>query len=255
MYPVLFKIGKFTFLTYSFFLAIGLIWAILLARKEAKRTGQDPGKIMDLCFYLLIAAIVGSRLFYIAANPGIFFQDPLEIIRIQNGGLVFYGGFIAALITGLIYMKSKAMPLWKTADIIAPSIVVGQLSGMLGCFFAGCCYGKRCDFPWAVTFTHPDSLAPTGISLHPVQLYFSLNFLIIYGALFFVRRYKKFDGQLFWIYVLLFGITFSIIEIFRGDITSYSILGALSVSQTISTGLAMIAAVMIMLLKKSPEKN
>ena len=150
MYPVLFKIGKFTFLTYSFFIAIGLISGILLAWKEAKRAGEDPGKIMDLCFYLLIAAIVGSRLFYIAANPGIFFQDPLEIIRIQNGGLVFYGGFIAALITGLIYMKLTAMPLWKTADIIAPSIAMGQFSGMLGCFFAGCCYGKRSDFPWAV---------------------------------------------------------------------------------------------------------
>ena len=255
MYPVLFKIGKFTILSYSFFIAIGLIWGILLARKEAKRAGEDPEKIMDLCFYLLIAAVVGSRVFYIAANPGIFFQDPWEIIRIQNGGLVFYGGFIAALITGLIYIKSTGMPLWKTADIIAPSLPVGQFMGMLGCFFSGCCYGKRSDFSWAVTFTNPDSLAPTGISLHPVQLYFSLNYLIIYGILLFFRRHKKFDGQLFWVYVLLFGITFSIIETFRSNFESYSILGALSVSQTISTGLAMIASVMIMLLRESPEKK
>ncbi len=255
MYPVLFKIGKFTILSYSFFIAIGLIWGILLARKEAKRAGEDPEKIMDLCFYLLIAAVVGSRVFYIAANPGIFFQDPWELIRIQNGGLVFYGGFIAALITGLIYMKSTKMPLWKTADIIAPSIAMGQSMGMLGCFFAGCCYGRRSDFFWGVTFTNPDSLAPSGISLHPVQLYFSLNYLIIYGILLFFRRHKKFDGQLFWVYVLLFGITFSIIETFRGDLESYSILGALSVSQTISTGLAMIASVMIMLLRESPEKK
>ena len=255
MYPTLFKIGKFSVCSYSFFIAIGLISGILLARKEAERTGEDPGKIMDLCFYLLIAAIVGSRLFYIAANPSIFFQDPLEIIRIQNGGLYFYGGFIAALTTGLIYMKSTAMPLWKTADILAPSIAVGQLLGMLGCFLAGCCYGRTCDFSWAVTFTHPDSLAPTGIPLHPVQLYFSFNYLIIYGVLLFVRRYKKFDGQLFWIYVLLYGITFAIIETFRGDIQSCSISGALSVSQTIGAALAIIAAVMIMLLRRSPEKN
>ncbi len=227
----------------------------MLARKEAKRTGEDPEKIMDLCFYLLFAAIVGSRLFYIAANPGIFFQDPLEIIRIQNGGLVFYGGFIAALITGLIYMKSTAMPLWKTADIIAPSIAVGQFMGMFGCFFAGCCYGRACEFPWAVTFMHPESLAPTGIPLHPVQLYFSLNYLIIYGVLVFVRRYKKFDGQLFWIYVLLYGVTFAIIETFRGDTQGYSISWALSVSQTVGAALAMIAAVMIMLLRRPPEKN
>ncbi len=255
MYPTLFKIGSFSVCSYSFFVAIGLITGILLARKEAKRAGEDPDKIMDLCFYLLIAAIVGSRLFYIAANPGIFFQEPLEIIKIQNGGLVFYGGFVAALITGLIYMKSTEMPLWKTADIIAPSIAVGQFLGMLGCFFAGCVYGRTCDFSWAVTFTHPESLAPTGIPLHPVQLYFSLNYLLIYGVLLFIRRYKKFDGQLFWGYVLLYGITFAIIETFRGDTQGFSISGALSVSQTIGAALAMIAAVVIMLLRKSPEKN
>ncbi|HUT43179.1 MAG TPA: prolipoprotein diacylglyceryl transferase [Desulfobacterales bacterium] len=255
MYPILFKIGKFSVCSYSFFIAIGLISGILLARKEAKRAGEDPEKIMDLCFYLLIAALVGSRLFYVAANPGVFFQDPLEILRIQNGGLVFYGGFIAALIIGLIYMKGAEMPLWKTADIMAPPIAIGQFLGMLGCFFAGCCYGRPCDFPWAVTFTHPESLASTGIPLHPVQLYFSLNYLIIYGALLFVRRYKKFDGQLFWIFVLLYGVTFTIIETFRGDIQSFSISGALSVSQTVGAALAMIAALMIMLLRRSPEKK
>ena len=255
MYPILFKIGKLSVCSYSFFIAIGLITGILLARKEAKRTGEDPEKIMDLCFYLLIAAIVGSRLFYIAANLGIFFQDPLEIIMIQNGGLVFYGGFITALITGLIYMKGAEMPLWKTADIMAPSVAIGQFLGMLGCFLAGSVYGRTFDFPWAVTFTDPESLAPTGISLHPVQLYFSLNYLIIYGVLLFVRRYKKFDGQLFWIYVLLYGVTFAIIETFRGDIQSYSTSGAFSVSQTVGAALAMIAAVMIMLLRRSPEKK
>jgi phosphatidylglycerol---prolipoprotein diacylglyceryl transferase len=255
MYPIFFKIGKFAVLSYSFFIAIGLISGILLARKEAERTGEDPEKIMGLCFYLLFAAIIGSRLFYIAANPSIFFQNPLEIIRIQNGGLVFYGGFIAALIAGLIYMKEAAMPIWKTADIMAPSIAVGQLLGMLGCFFAGCCYGRACDFPWAVTFKHPESLAPTGIPLHPVQLYFSLNYFIIYGVLLFVRRYKKFDGQLFWIYVLLYGVTFAIIETFRGDIKSVFITGALSVSQTVGAILAMIAAVMIMLLRRPSEKD
>jgi phosphatidylglycerol:prolipoprotein diacylglycerol transferase len=255
MYPILFKIGKFSVYSYSFFIAIGLMLGILLARKEAKRTGEDPEKTMDLCFYLLIAAMVGSRLFYIAANLGTFFQDPLEIFRIENGGLVFYGGFIAALITGLVYMKGAEMPLWKTADNIAPSIAIGQFLGMLGCFFAGSIYGRTSDFPWAVTFTDPESLAPIGMSLHPVQLYFSLNYLIIYGVLFFVRRFKKFDGQLFWIYVLLYGVTFAIIETFRGDFQSHSISGAFSVSQTVGAAFAMIAAVMIMLLRRSPEKN
>ncbi len=255
MYPVLYKIGTFSVLSYSLFIAVGLISGILLVKREAERTGEDLEKIMDLCFYLLIAAIVGSRLFYIAANPGKFFESPLEVLRIQNGGLYFYGGLIAALITGLIYMKSTKMPLWKTADIMAPPVAAGQFLGMLGCFFAGCCYGRASKFPWAITFMNPESLAPTGIPLHPVQLYYALNYLIIYCILLFIRRYRKFDGQVFWVYVLLYGITFAVIETYRGDTQGFSISGALSVAQTVGAVFAMIAAVMIMLLRRSPEKS
>ena len=250
MHPVLLKLGPFSIHTYGFFVAMGFIAGILLAKREAKRLGEDPERIMDLSFYLLIAAIVGSRLLYIFINPEIFLSDILESFRIWNGGLVFYGGFIAALIIGLSYLKIKKMPLWRTMDIAALSLPLGQFFGRLGCFSAGCCYGKACDLPWAVTFTNPDTLAPMGIPLHPTQLYHAISNLSIFVFLWFFRRRKKYNGQLFWLYVMLYAVTRSFIEIFRGDFRGELIFGALSVAQAIGIIMAPVAVIMMTILRK-----
>lgn len=248
MYPILFKLGNFTIHTYGFFVATGFLAGIFLAKHEANRVGEDSEKITDLCFYVLIAAIIGSRIFYVLTNLKYFAAEPLDVFKIWNGGLVFYGGFIAALIVLLVYLKKHGMPLWKILDIAAPSLALGHFFGRLGCFSAGCCYGKLSDLPWAVTFSNPDSLAPLGVPLHPTQLYSAANNLIVFGFLFFFKRVKKFEGQLFWIYVLLYGITRSIIEIFRGDPRGGVLFGILSVSQTIGAAMSIIAVFMLVVL-------
>lgn len=255
MYPILLKIGKLSLHTYGFLVAMGFLAGILIAQREAKRLGEDPDKIMDLSFYVMISAILGSRLFYIFTNPETYLSDPLEIFRLWNGGLVFYGGFIAALVTGLIYLKIKKMPLWKTTDIAALSLAAGQFLGRLGCFSAGCCYGKACDLPWAVTFTNLDTLAPTGIPIHPTQLYHAISNLSIFAFLWFFRTRKKFNGQIFWMYILLYAVTRSFIEIFRGDFRGEPVLGILSVAQAIGIIMAPIAIVMMIILKKQSNKT
>jgi len=255
MYPVLLKIGRFPIYTYGSLIAIAFLVGLFIARYEARRLGEDPDKIMDICFYGLIAAIVGSRLFYVAINPKIFLSDPMEIFKIWNGGLVFYGGFICALFVLIFYVKKQKMPLWLTADILTPSLAIAHSIGRIGCFFAGCCYGKVCDLPWAVTFSRPESLAPIGIPLHPTQLYSAANNLFIFCILWLFRHHKKFDGQLFWMYVLLYGIGRSIIEIFRGDFREQSIFGFLSVSQAIGGAMSIIAVVMLVRLSKSSIIN
>ncbi len=250
MYPVLFRIGPFTLHTYGVFIAMAFLSAIALALREARREGEDANKILDLCFYMLVAAIVGSRILYVLINWSAFRHDPFEIVRIWHGGLVFYGGFIGALLTALWYMRRKGLPLLKTADIMAPSIAFGLFVGRIGCFFAGCCYGKTCDLPWAVIFTHPESLAPKGVPLHPTQLYSSLNGLFIFFVLVGIRRIKGFEGQIFWTYVLLYGVTRSIIEHFRGDERGMFVEGMFSTSQLIGLIMAVIAIAMMIMLRR-----
>ncbi len=255
MYPVLLQFGKITIYTYGFFVALGFLTGITLAKYEAQRLGEDPEKITDLSFYILISAIIGARIFYVFTMPETFFSDPLEIFKIWNGGLVFYGGFIAAAITAVIFLKKKNMPLWKTADILAPSLAIGHSLGRIGCFFAGCCYGKVCDLPWAITFTHPETLAPMNIPIHPTQLYSSFNNLCIFFILWYLRKRKKFDGEVFWIYVLIYGLTRSFIEMLRGDFRGDTFFGILSLSQTIGISLSFIAAGMLIFLNKRRTRN
>jgi len=253
MHPILFHIGPFALHSYGVFVAMAFLSAMGLALREARRVGEDPEKILDLCFYVLVAAIAGSRILYVVVNWPTFEQDPVEIVRIWHGGLVFYGGFIGAFIAAWWYIRSKKLSFLKTADILAPSIAFGQFVGRIGCFCAGCCYGKPSNLPWAVVFTDPESLAPRGIPLHPTQLYSSLNGLLIFALLVGLRRIKSFDGQLFWSYVLLYAVTRSIIEIFRGDPRGMFFGGAISTSQLLGSIMAAVAIVMLIVLKRQKQ--
>ena len=135
MHPVLLNLGKFSLYTYGLFAAMGFLAAIWFATREAKRCGVDHEKIMDLSFYILVAAIVGSRLAYIGTVPDEFLANPLEMFKIWKGGLVFYGGFVGAMLTAIIYLKVKHLPIWKTGDILAPAVALGHCLGRIGCFF------------------------------------------------------------------------------------------------------------------------
>lgn len=246
MYPVLISIGKITIHTYGFFVALGFLVGLTIAKIEARRVGEPPEKIMDLCFYMLLVAIIVSRIFYVFTDLKIFLKDPIEIFRIWHGGLVFYGGFIGAIATIIIYVNKYQMNLRKTLDILSPSVAIGHFFGRIGCFFAGCCYGKICHLPWAVTFTRPDSLAPVGVPLHPTQLYEAFTNLFIFSCLWMFRRKKTYNGQVFLLYILLYGVARSIIEIFRGDDRGGFLFGVLSVSQVIGLLLAFLAAFILM---------
>ncbi len=245
MHPVLFRFGNMAIYTYGLFIALGFFMGMTLAKAEARRLGRNPDRITDLCFFTLLAAIVGSRLFYVITAPDAFLRDPVEVFRIWNGGLVFYGGFLGAMAVAFVYIRHYRLPGWETADIMAPGIAFGHFLGRIGCFFAGCCYGKVTDVAWSFSFYHPDSLAPTRVPLHPTQIYSALSNLAIFAILWSVRKKKRFDGQIFWLYVLVYGLARSIIEIYRGDFRGQHILGALSVSQAIGITAAAMAVVML----------
>ena len=233
MYPVLFQIGGFTFYTYGALLAIGFLAGVALARHEAKREGIDPDRIVDLGFYLLVSSIIGARLFYVITAPEAFRDNPIDILKFWQGGLVFYGGFLGAVLAAVIYVKWHGLNAGQVADATAPAIALGQTFGRLGCFFAGCCYGTSCDLPWAVTFRHPETLAPPGVPLHPTQLYSAAANLLIFLLLWGGRKRKRYAGQLFSFYLLLYGLSRFAVEGFRGDFRGTTILDLFSISQVL----------------------
>lgn len=245
MHPVLIRIGPLTIHTYGVLVAAGFLLGLGLAVRQAKKEGISPERIVDIGFYVLLAALIGSRLFFIAVNPGYYFRHPLDIFKIWEGGLVFYGGLILAIPTALWYMRRHDLDVWKMSDIFAPSVAIGHAIGRLGCFSAGCCFGKPADLPWAITFLDPECLATTGIPLHPTQLYESLGELINFVILVTLRRYQSFKGQLFLAYLILYSVLRFTVEIFRGDAARGYIVVGISVSQGISIIVGLAAAVVI----------
>lgn len=255
MYPVLFKIGYITIYTYGVFIASAFLLATFLAAMEGKRVGIDPQKIHDICFYILLSAIVGSRALFVIVNYKDFTNNPLKIIAIWEGGLVFYGGMVMAVGVVIYYLKRNKMDIWKTADVLAPFAAVGQAVGRWGCFFAGCCYGRPTSLPWGITFTNKLSLAPIGIPLHPAQIYSSINGIIIFIILMRLRLRKRFNGQIFWSYGILYSILRYILELFRGDERGYVIKNLVSTSQFISILFFITSIYMLRLLSQRKSEN
>ncbi len=235
MHPILFRFGPLTIHTYGFLVAAGFLLGLGLAARQARKEGILPDKIVDLGFYILLAAIIGSRLFFILINYNYYIKNPLAIFKIWEGGLVFYGGVLLALPTAVWYIKKNNLDLWNTADIFAPPLAIGHAIGRLGCFSAGCCYGKPAeDLPWAVTFLDPESLAQIGIPLHPTQLYESAGEFINFLILITLRKRQSFKGQLFWAYLLIYSVIRFTVEFFRGDEVRGFLFGNISISQGIS---------------------
>ncbi|MDA8098586.1 MAG: prolipoprotein diacylglyceryl transferase [Nitrospiraceae bacterium] len=256
MHPILFEIpkidlgawtiGPFPIRLYGLMIGIGFLLGIWLASRRAKKEGIDPDRILDMGIYLLLAAIVGSRLLYVIVTWQEFTRNPLDIFAIWKGGLVFYGGLIGAVATGVWYLRKHDLPLWKTADIFAPYVALGHMFGRFGCFFAGCCYGAQCTGPLGITYSDPHSLAPLGIGLYPTQLFEAggefLNFLLLLT----LYRFRSFDGQVFWTYPALYAVLRFTVEFFRGDAVRGVWFGGLvSTSQIIAV--VMFCASLIML--------
>ena len=218
--------------TYGILVAAGFLVAMSMAARAAERSGLDREKVLDLSFGILIAAMVGSRVLFIIVNWGEYAHDLLGIFQFWKGGLVFYGGFIGAVLFSLWYMRRNGMPFLQYADALGPTVAIGQALGRLGCFAAGCCWGGACDvhYPFAARFP-PESLAyqsqvatqaitagaPSTIPIHPTQLYEALGCALIFLFLTYWRSRKRFHGELLALYLMLYAPLRAAVETFRGD--------------------------------------
>ncbi|MPZ17758.1 MAG: prolipoprotein diacylglyceryl transferase [Luteitalea sp.] len=263
MYPQLFEIplpdwlpwlgGELTIYTYGLLLAAAYLAGLQLALVRARHRGLDANRVMDLGLWIIIAALVGAKLLLVITDFEYFVANPRDLVSIVRSGGVFYGGLILAVIVGLWYMRRHQLPTWTTCDVMAPGIALGHVVGRLGCFLAGCCYGKPTSAPWGVMFTDPfahDNVGtPLGVHLHPTQLYEAGAELIILVVLLATeRRRRPFAGRTFWLYMLLYGVSRFIIEFFRGD--PRGMVAGLSTSQFISVILVPLSVVMLVRLSR-----
>ncbi len=234
MYPVLIEFYGLSIHSYGAMLALAFIVGISLATKEAIRTGVDPEMLLNLTFWILISAILGSRLFHCAVFYPQYLNDPLRIFKLWEGGLVFYGGFIGSTLVIIIYSKLHKLNFWQLADITIPSAMLGLMFGRIGCTLAGCCFGKACgpDFMFGITFTHPLGLGIKNVPLYPVQPLSAVTALIIFIILWLYRKRKRFHGELLAIGLFIYSITRSLIEILREDPRGFVDIGPLALSES-----------------------
>ena len=224
MHSKLFQIGPLEIHSYGLMLAISFLIGIYFSMYRARKQGIDPNKIIDLSVVIVISAIFGARFLYVIFHLEEFKGHWLDTInpfqssgQIGIAGLTMLGGFVAAVIFGLLYLKIKKLPRLKIADIVMPAIGLGIFVTRIGCFLNGCCYGIPTDVPWAMVFPSdcPAGAQYVGQAIHPTQLYSSLYGLIIFGLLLFLERYKKFDGFLLYLFFILYGISRFTVDFFR----------------------------------------
>ncbi len=259
MFPELFRIGGFTVHTYGVLFALSLLVGTYVAARVGAREGLPRERIYDLGLWMALGVIVGSKLLLVLTEPS-YFRDPLKLVSfdfLRSGG-VFYGGLIGATTACYIGVRRYRLPWWKTGDAAACGIALGQFIGRLGCFSAGCCWGKPTALPWGVTFgeeAHENTGCPAGVALHPTQLYESLSALAIFFLLLWLHRRKRFDGQVLLSYGMLYGLARFTIEFFRddarGDLAGLSSLTGLSPSQLISLALALSSLVLFILRRRA----
>lgn len=228
MYPILLKIGSFTIYSYGVMVAIGFAFSAFFIYRRAPKFNIDKDRAVDLTIVVLISGIIGARLLYVLLNLSFYIANPIEIIMLSKGGLVWYGGFIAALLAMIIYIRIAHLNFWAVVDMIAPYAALGQAFGRIGCFLNGCCYGMKVSsgFPFAVTF--PCDNDPR----FPSQLVSAGLLFIIFIILLIWQNRRRFAGEIFLAYCVLYSSKRFSMEFLRGD--NPRILLGLTISQIIS---------------------
>ena len=226
---------------YGLMLMVGFLVVVFVARIKAKREGLNPEDISNLGIYTILVGILGGRTFYVIQNLGSYKHNILDIFKIYEGGLVFYGGLLASIAAVIVYTKIRKLPALKTIDIIAYAFALGIIFGRIGCFLNGCCWGDVCspDLPWAVTFPKsvdansiidgsPAFLHHLGLGLvsvsdsrslpiHPTQIYSALGNLSIFFIINAFFKHRRRDGEITLMFCALYSVMRFTVEIFRDD--------------------------------------
>ncbi|OGW80932.1 MAG: prolipoprotein diacylglyceryl transferase [Omnitrophica bacterium RIFCSPHIGHO2_02_FULL_51_18] len=211
MHPVLFKMGDVAVYSYGFFVAMGMLAAFCLVVSSAARFGFSRDAVSDLVFLLFVTGVIGARFFYVLQHFEEYGSAPMKVFSVQQGGLVWYGGFMFAATSGLIYALRRRLPVLKLLDFFAPLVPLSHAIGRIGCFLNGCCFGHFTESGWGVL------LPGEGAPRLPVQIYESAFLLLLSLFLFVLSSKKHRDGEIFMGYVAGYGAGRFLLEFLRGD--------------------------------------
>jgi phosphatidylglycerol---prolipoprotein diacylglyceryl transferase len=246
VHPQLFHYGRFFLPTYGLLVATGVLLGLWISVRNAQREGIDPDKVWNLGILVVLSGIVGAKILYVAYDWSSYthWTDIFSLSTLQAGG-VFSGGLIGALVAAAWYIRKEHLPPLATCDVCMPGLAFGHAIGRLGCFAAGCCFGKPTNAWWGVTFTnqvaHQLVETPLNQALQPTQLFeFAVELANFFFLMWLLRR-KKFDGQVFGAYLIVYGVARFFIEFLRGDPGRGSVFGGLiSGTQLIAIGLVVL---------------
>ena len=244
---------------YGVIIALGMLAGALVAYREAKKTGQKVDDYIDFTLYTLIAAIIGARIYYVIFEWDYYSAHPLEIFNLRAGGLAIYGGVMASALTLFIFTKVKKLKFWLMADTAVQGLIIGQIIGRWGNFLNREAFGGYTDSLFAMQLPVSEAKGITqeliehlvtidGVSyvqVHPTFLYEGTWNLLLFIGICLYKRHKKFDGEIFAIYLMGYGVGRFIIEGLRTDQLVIKALGGIAASQVLSIILIVLAVAFV----------
>lgn len=243
--PVAFSIGDFSIYWYGIIIGCGFVLALLFALKNLKRFGIESNGFIDCVLVGLITGILGARLYYVAFKWDYYGSHLNELLAVHNGGLAIYGGVIGGLLGGGIVARMKKLPLPAVLDVVAMGFLIGQGLGRWGNFFNQEAFGTPTDLPWRMVSENTG-----GVGVHPCFLYESLWCLLGVGLLWlFSRKWRRYDGQIFLLYLVWYGLERMLVEGLRTD-SLYTPLFGLRVSQLLAAATVIVGVVLLLVFRK-----
>ena len=266
MLPVLFKIGPLTIHTYGFLLAVGVLSSMILGIKLGKENNMNTKDLSDLIFYSVLIGLLGAKVYLFFTEFGYYTKDISRIKDLLTQAGAFYGGLITGLLFAVWFIRKKKMDFKKIGDIAGPSIALGHFFGRMGCFAAGCCWGREapgCSLGIIFPELSQDTGVPIGKLLFPTQIIEAvLNLLNFVVLLFLYKKKRTFDGKIFAVYIFNYSIIRFFVEYFRGDHDRGYLFGgmespflSISIPQLISIGGIIIAIFLYLKFRRDHLKN